>query len=154
MARKVKTEGFRELEVALSALVDMVGGSRATGKNVLKRTLIRAAKPIENDAAANAPVLSGALRRDVKTGTRLTRRQSAQSRKLGKSTVEVHIGVASPAGVQTEFGNQHQAAEPWMRPAWDSNKDGALDTIGQELGQEIAKAAARVAKKAARRAKK
>lgn len=154
MARRVKTEGFRELEGALSALVDMVGGSRATGKNVLKRTLIKAATPIERDAAANAPVLSGSLRRDVKTGTRLTRRQAAAARKLGKSTVEIHVGVADPAGVQTEFGNEHQAAEPWLRPAWDGNKDQALDTIGLEMGGEIARAAGRVAKKAARKAGK
>lgn len=153
MARKVKLQGFRELEADLSNLVDMVGGSKATGKNVLKRVLLKAADPIERDAAANAPQLSGTLRRDVKTGTRLTRRQAGMARKLGKSSVEVHVGVADPAGVQTEFGNQHQAAEPWLRPAWDGNKDGALDTIGSELGSEIARASARAAKKAARRAR-
>lgn len=154
MARRVKTEGFRELEAALSDLVNMVGGSRATGKNVLKRTLLKAAEPIERDAAANAPELSGTLRKDVKTGTRLTRRQAGLARKAGKSSVEVHVGVADPAGVQTEFGNANQAAQPWLRPAWDGNKDGALDTIGTELGGQIARAAARVAKKAARRARK
>ena len=154
MKRAVKVEGFRETEAALSDLVDMIGGSRATGKNVLKRVLLKAAAPIEADAAANAPQLSGRLRRDVKTGTRLTRRQAARARKLGKSTVEVHVGVADPAGVQTEFGNEHQRAEPWLRPAWDANADGALATIGAQLRPEIAKAADRAGRKAARRAGK
>lgn len=153
MTRKVKVEGLRELEAALSDLVDMIGGSRATGKNVLKRVLLKAAKPIESDAAANAPQLTGRLAREVTTGTRLNRRQAAMARKQGKSTVEVHVGVADPAGVQTEFGNEHQRAQPWFRPAWDANSDGALATISTELGPEIAKAAARVSKKAARLAK-
>ncbi len=154
MAQTVKVEGFRETEAALSDLVDMIGGSRATGKNVLKRVLVKAAKPIESDAAANAPQLSGRLAGDVKTGTRLTRRQAGMAKALGKSTVELHVGVSDPAGVQTEFGNEHQRAEPWLRPAWDANSQGALDTISTELGPEIAKAAARVSKKAARKAGK
>jgi HK97 gp10 family phage protein len=147
MARTVKVEGFRELEGALAGL------PKATGKNVLKRVLLKAAKPVEDDAAANAPELSGRLRRDVKTGTRLNRRQAAMNRKLGKSEVEVHVGVSDPAGVQTEFGNEHQAAQPWLRPAWDGNSEGALETIKSDLGTEIGKAVARVAKRAARRAK-
>lgn len=149
MARQtVKVEGLRELERALADL------PKATGKNVLKRVLVKAAAPIERDAAANAPTLSGHLQRDVKTGTRLTRRQAAMNRKAGPSSAEVHVGVSDPAGVQTEFGNEHQRAEPWLRPAWDANSQGALDTIGGELGNEIDKAAARLAKKAARLAKK
>lgn len=154
MARTVNVEGFRELEAGLSDLVDMVGGSRATGKNVLKRVLNSAADPIAAAAAANAPSLSGRLRRDVKTGTRLTRRQAGIVKKAGKSTVEIHVGVSDPAGVQTEFGNEHQAADPWLRPAWDANSSGALDTIRSGLGEQIEKARARAAKRAAKRAGK
>ena len=146
MRTTVKVDGFRELEAALAEL------PKATGKNVLKRVLLSAAEPIEGDAAANAPHLSGKLARDVKTGTRLTRRQSSMNRKLGKSAVEIHVGVSDPAGVQTEFGNEHQAAEPWLRPAWDANADGALETIKSDLGDEIDKAARRVAKRAAKKA--
>ncbi len=153
MVQRIKVEGFRELEVALTDLVNSVGGSRATGKNVLKRTLIAAARPIENAAAANAPQLTGRLMRDVKTGTRLTRRQARGVRRAGKSSVEVHVGVADPAGVQTEFGNEHQAAQPWLRPAWDANKNVALDIIKTELGTEIEKARVRAARKAARLAR-
>lgn len=148
MARRFKIEGLRETEAALAAL------PKSTGKNVLKRVLIKAAAPIEDDAAANAPELSGHLRRDVKTGTRLTRRQAAMNRKLGKSAVEVHVGVSDPAGVQTEFGNEHQKAEPWLRPAWDANSDGSLEIIKSDLETEIDRAATRLAKKAARRARK
>jgi hypothetical protein len=37
-----------------------------------------------------------------------------------------------------------------MRPAWDANKDAALDVIKTELRTEIIKAAKRLAKKAAK----
>lgn len=143
---KVKVEGLRELEAALAEL------PKATGKNVLRRVLIKAAQPIEADAAAAAPELTGRLRRDVSTGTRLNRRQAAMARRLGKSEVEVHVGVNDPAGVQNEFGNAHQRPQPFLRPAWDANRQGALETISSDLGAEIAKSAARLARRAARRA--
>ena len=50
-----------------------------------------------------------------------------------------------------EFGSSKQAAHPYMRPAWDAEKDRALEIIKAQLGPEIMKTAARVAK---RRAKK
>lgn len=148
MANRFRVDGLRELERALAQL------PKATGKNVLKRTLMRAAEPIEQAAEEKAPELSGALKRDVKTGTRLTRRQARTARRQGKFTAEVHVGVADPAGVQTEFGNARQAAEPWFRPAWDSTQDQALDIIKDELGSEIEKAATRLARKAARQARR
>ena len=59
-------------------------------------------------------------------------------------------GVNDPAGVQQEFGNEHNPPQPFARPAWDANKTRALDIIKDELGGEIMKAARRLAKKAAR----
>lgn len=148
MRSEFKFEGGRELEKALADL------PRATAKNVTRRVLKSAAKPIEKDAEANVPVLSGTLREDVNTGTRLNRRQSAINRKMGKSEVEVHVGVEDPAGVQTEFGNEHQAATPWLRPAWDANKLGALSVIATNLWTEIRKSAQRLARKAAKTTKR
>lgn len=148
MARKVKIEGLRELEAALADL------PRGTGKNVLRRVLKKAAAPIESTAEALAPHLTGTLERNINMGTRLTRRQAQMVRKAdSKSSAEIHVGTADPAGIQTEFGNANQNAEPWLRPAWDQNKEGALNTIANDLGGEIEKAAARLARKAARAAR-
>ena len=147
MRNRFKIEGLRETERALSDL------PRATAKNVTRRVLRRRAEPIERAAEANAPTLSGALKEDVKTGTRLSRRQAGMNRRMGKSEVEVHVGVVDPAGVQTEFGNEHQDAEPWLRPAWDANWRGALDGIADDLWNETKKAADRAARKAARLAR-
>lgn len=149
MNQKFKIDGLRETEAALAEL------PKATGKNVLRRVLKAAAAPIESAAQSMAPHLTGTLERKIVTGTRLTRRQAQMVRKAdSKSSAEIHVGTADPAGIQTEFGNVHQAAEPWLRPAWDENKDGALNTIATDLGTEVEKAAIRLARKSARAAKK
>ncbi|KUO53196.1 MAG: hypothetical protein APF82_00995 [Sphingomonadales bacterium BRH_c42] len=148
MAQRVRIAGLRELENALANL------PKATGKNVLRRVLRKAAAPIESTAEALAPRFTGTLESKIVTGTRLTRRQAQMVRRAdSKSSAEIHVGTSDPAGVQTEFGNAHQAPDPWLRPAWDQNKDGALNTISGELGGEIEKAAQRLARKAARRAR-
>jgi len=144
----VHVEGLSELDRALGAL------PKSTGKAVLRRTLKKAGQPIADDAAAKAPVLTGALQISIGVGTKLTKRQSKLHRKMfknDKASAEVFVGAGGLAqATQTEFGNEHQAAEPYMRPAWDGNKDKALDIIATELGGEIMKAAQRLAKKAAR----
>lgn len=144
----VTVGGLRELDAALGQL------PKATGKAVLRRTLKKAGQPIAEDATAKAPRLTGALQISIGVGTKLTRRQSKLHRKMfkdDKASAEVFVGAGGLAqATQTEFGNEHQAAEPYMRPAWDGNKDRALDTIKSELGAEIMKAAQRLAKRAAR----
>lgn len=145
---RFKIEGLRELERALADL------PRSTGRGVLRRVLKKAAEPIAADAEANAPRNTGALSREVTVASRLTRHQARMQRRMGKSEMEMHIGVRRTAGVQNEFGNANQPAQPFMRPAWDANKDSALRTIADDLGSEIEKAAARQARKTARLAKK
>lgn len=82
----------------------------------------------------------------MQIGTRLTKRQAAGQRKLGKSEVEIHIGT------RDRLANITEMHSPYMRPAWDKNKNRALETIKSDLGTEIDKAARRVAKRAAKRA--
>lgn len=145
--KQFKIEGLRDLEAALADL------PRSTGRGVLRRVLKKAGEPIASAAEANAPRNTGALSREITVASRLTRRQAGMQRGLGKSEMEMHIGVRRPAGMMNEYGIG-QRAQPFMRPAWDGGKDEALRTIGTDLGTEIEKAAARAARKAARLAKK
>jgi HK97 gp10 family phage protein len=138
---KVRVSGFRELEASLSEL------PKATGKNVLRRVLKAAGEPIRSAAEENAPVLTGQLEASIVTATRLTRRQARLAKRANKSTVEMHVGTKNQAAVPQEFGTIAQAAQPFMRPAWDGNKDQALEIIKSDLGSEIEKAAARLAKR-------
>ena len=148
VSKTVRIEGLSELDAALGAL------PKATAKAVLRRALRKAAKPIEESGRNNAPLgPTGNLKNSYGTGTKLTRRQARMHRKMfkdDKASAEMFVGPNDPADIQTEFGNAHQQAEPHLRPAWDANKDRALNVIKEELGAEIMKAAKRLAKKAAK----
>lgn len=142
-----KIEGLKELDDALSEL------PKATARNVLLRTLKEQGEPIRDAGEANAPKLKGGLKQSYTTGTKLSRRQKSQNNK--ESMVEVYIGPGPhPKGVQTEFGNAHQAAHPHLRPAFDANVMKVLDGIKKSLAEQIEKARARLARKAERLAAK
>lgn len=140
---KFKIDGLAELDEALTEL------PKATARNVLLRTLKEQGKPIRDDGERNAPKDKGGLKQSYTVGTKLSRRQKSQNKK--ESMVEVYIGPGPHAkGVQTEFGNAHQAAHPHLRPAFDSNVQRVLDGIKKELSDQIEKARVRLARKSAR----
>jgi HK97 gp10 family phage protein len=141
-----RVEGLRALEAALKEL------PKATGKNVARRALIKAAKPFDERwrSIASGFQDTGAL---VESGgvtpAKLSRRQSKLHRKA--SPIEVQAGPGpDPAAVQNEFGNNHQEAQPFVRPAWDATKGDMPEAVGRELAVEIAKSAARLARRRAR----
>lgn len=126
-------------------------GTKATQKNVLVRTLKKAAKGFDDAASSLAPVETGKLQISVITGTQLTRRQRSSAYKAGSLGVaEVHVGTALSRGLFQEFGTSKMPASPFMRPAWDNEKGRSLETIKTELWVEIEKAAARAARKRAK----
>ena len=141
-----KVEGFRDLEKALMEL------PKATAKAAVRRILKKAAKPIADAGRANAPEREGGLKESYGVGTRLTKRQRKVSKK--QSEVEVYAGPNDPAAIQTEFGNEHQAAEPHLRPAWDAEKRNALEIIKKEMWAEVEKSIARFRKRQARKARR
>ena len=172
MASVVKLEGLRELEDSLKQF------SRSTGKNVLGRALAKAAEPIRAAAEAKAPKDTGALQMSIKTKIRRNLRNkgmvlavigpemgayrqlqnpvayAAKGVRAGKSRTYQVGSTPGVYGNWIEFGTSDTPAQPFMRPAWEAHKDGALDIMKTELAVEIDKAAARAAKKAARLAAK
>lgn len=156
MRTTIKIEGLADLERALLEL------PKATGKAVLRRTGLKALAPFVASVKAKAPVDAdpsntpkrppGTLRDSYHSGTKLNARQKKAARKEGKSYVEVYAGTSDPAGIQTEFGNIHQPAQPHARPAWDETSGEALVIVKTELGAEITKTAKRLAAKARRKA--
>lgn len=148
MAKQTFTiEGLAELDEALTEL------PKATARNVLKRVLVEQGQPIRDEGERLAPRLTGGLKASYTVGTKLSRRQKGMNRK--ESDVEIYIGPGPSAkSIQTEFGNAHQAAEPHLRPAFDSNVQRVLNGIKDSLAAEIEKARKRLAKKAERLAAK
>lgn len=169
---KVQVEGLKDLEQALTEL------PKATSRNVLLRALKKAAQPITDAAQAKAPVETGQLRDSIIVTSRVRNRvglteyaqtmastgdyKEAQSALRtarreggpGGARAEVNIGPTAPHAHLLEFGTVKMSAHPFMRPAWESEKDGALIDISNELKAEIEKARARLARKAARLAAK
>jgi HK97 gp10 family phage protein len=161
----VSTSGFRELDKALAEL------PKATARNVLRRTLVKAGQPIADEASRLAPVDSGKLAGRIAVSARLKNRTgsaefaAAMRAGLGRdaavsalrqarrdaagqgSFAEMYVGPARGVLAYAhlvEFGTVKMSPKPFMRPAWDGKKREALDIIRRELGNEIVMAARRV----------
>jgi HK97 gp10 family phage protein len=150
----MKLEGFAELDEALAELEKM-----ATQKAVLRRALKKAAQPTADKASGMAPVLTGALAGSVTVSTKLDKRQAGLHRKMfrdDRAAVEMFVGPSYTLGAGgrhghlLEFGTYKMAAQPFMRPAWDSDKMALLDRLKVELRAEIDRTVARAARRAAR----
>ena len=169
---EVSIEGLKELEEALKEL------PKATGKNVLRRAMTNAANPIAEAARGMAPVKTGKLKESIAVSrVRFSsgsagKRAFAEAMARGASRSEAagaakaaNVGADSdvttsavvvvgpgrhPQAIFQEFGTVHNSPRAFMRPAWDTNKMNALETIKVELANEIEKARARLAKKALR----
>lgn len=146
MARsKVKIEGLRELDRALGQL------PKATAKAALRQVLKDAAEPMAQAARAAAPRDEYHLFESIDVSTRLSRRQRGLHRSQETpSFQEMFVGTNNPAGVQQEFGNERHVAQPFLRPAWDAQKQPTLERISNSLWLRISQAAQRLAKRAAR----
>lgn len=174
IVRRARVEGLAELDKALAEL------PKATQRNTLHRVLKKAAEPIADAMIAKAPVRTGKLRDSIAISTKIKNNvgkaeyRAALKAGLGKeaavsamrtarrnatgekSFAEVFVGPAKGGahGIFNEFGTVHMSPQPFVRPAWDSEQDTALEIIKSNLGDEIMKSAQRVAKRAARNAAK
>lgn len=167
MSIRVSVSGFAELDKALGQL------PKATARNVLKRTLDKAAQPIVDEAKTLVPVRTGTLRDSIVASTKVKNktgkaefaaamraglgrdtavaalRQARRDAKGQGSFAETFVGPARGKGVIgyahiVEFGSVNDPPRPYMRPAWDSKQREALAIIRAELGNEIIKAARRI----------
>lgn len=145
MTITVRVAGLKELDEALKQL------PKSVGKTVLRNALKKAAAPVVADAKANAPRDRGDLAESIDIRATLTRRQRRMRARRG--AVEMFIGPSFPLGAHghlVEFGTVKMPARPFLRPAWDSNKERVLETFGKLIWAELAKAAKRLAKRAAK----
>lgn len=137
---KVKVQGLRELERSLLEL------KVSTARNVGRRTLRQALEPMAEAARQNvAQDRTGELRESI--GVTTGRPKGKGYRRQDR--IEAHMGPGQqPQAIQEEFGNRRQSPRPFMRPAWDAEKMGALEGVKTILGEEIGKAVQRAARKA------
>lgn len=155
---RVRLDGAKELQNALRELPKRVG------KAAVKRALLKAGKPIAQQAKALAPIGTGRLKRTIRISTTLSRRQRrtrAKGADATETTVYIGAGPSRHAHL-VEFGSGERTtgtgkstgampAHPFLRPAWDAGKGRALADFGRLLWIEIEKAAKRLARKVAKR---
>ena len=168
MSSKVTMEvsGLKELEAALMEL------PKATGKNVLRRALIAAALPIEQEGQqgikvrrVRPAVVTSKVQFSVgNAGKRAfaealsrgaTRMEAGEAAHAANATNEsgeataalLAVGPTKRAFYGFEFGTVSVAPHPFMRPAWHLHKANALETIQTQLRDEIEKARIRLVKK-------
>lgn len=139
----VKVEGLSELKDALEEL------PKSTQSSVMRKVLTEAGQPMAINAVAMAPRRSGRLALSIKVSSSLSKRQRSLNKK--ESPVEVYVG-AGPLRQATlqEFGTAKDRPQPFLRPAWDSGKQPALEYVKTSLGRLITEAAARLATKTAK----
>lgn len=170
MKTTVRIEGLRELDAALGEF------KKSTARAVLHRVLRKAAEPIGEKARQLAPddpeTGPPDLHTSIAVSTRLknptgnaefaavmraggttaeARAALRDARRAGSTSfAEVYVGPSKGGGhgILQEFGTVHHGPQPFMRPAWEQHKSGALDIIKRELGTEIEKTRQRAAKRA------
>lgn len=167
-------EGLKETDDALSQF------SKATARNIGRRALAAGGKMIADHAAsiaADDPETGPPdLHRSIVVSSRLKDRRGLQefhaemsatgnvadavsalreARRTTKSDDVVTMFVG-PAGLPAkyahlvEWGTVHSRAQPFMTPAWEAEKDNALQIIAKELKKQIDLAAKRAAKRLAK----
>jgi HK97 gp10 family phage protein len=127
-------EGARDIERVLEAIGPKLAGQ--VGGNAVRA----GARVIVKEAKRLVPVRSGHLRDSIKIVT-LKKNQKASD------VVGVLIGFEKPSSRIAhliEFGTSHSAAQPFMRPAMDSQHSEILDAIGKALASGVIKKATKI----------
>jgi HK97 gp10 family phage protein len=149
--------------IRIEGLSETVAGlrdefSKATAANVVRRALLAGAQPMAETAEALAPRgptgnLIASISATPAQPSRMTRTGRGSYDKQSEVEVLVEAGPV-PESVFQEFGTRHHRAQPFMRPAFDSEKANSLAIIIKQMAVEIEKARQRAARKAARIAAK
>ena len=142
--------GFKALERNLAELSSLAA-RRTVGRNALKA----GAKPIIDKAKQLVPVKTGKLKASIGVKPKLSPRQKGLHRK--ESPVEMFVGPGGKGAKHAnllEFGTVKQAAQPFMRPAWDQTQNQVLKAVGGAMGAQIEKAAKCQSRRLAKLAKK
>lgn len=159
--------GAKELDAALAEF------TKATARNILQRTLLKAADPILETAQALAPVRKGVLKSKIRKDTRKPKGHSskaafaeamraggtkaeaaayqrAYNEAYGQTFAEAFVGVEGGVAQAwpQEIGTVNHAPQPYIRPAFEQRGADAQRIIETELSGEIERARQRAARKA------
>lgn len=141
---RVQVKGLRELGAAMRALGDDMA------LKIARAATSAAAQPVKKKAIANViaspSVDSGSLKSSVivkrlgKKESKLTSEHIVTVRGRGKKKKDGTRQTEAPHGSKVEFGTVNMPAEPFLRPAFESEKGNALQAIQNTLRRRIDRA--------------
>ncbi len=120
-----KLTGNRELAATFRRL------GAATQGRMLINALEAGALPVQNDAKRRCPVDTGNLRRSIHTG----------NQQSGGTTASVEVGTDVEYAGYVEFGTRFMPAQPYLRPALESQRPDALREAADALRALLGRAA-------------
>ena len=132
----VEITGLKELDAALRALPDAMQAGPVreglkAGAEVLRQSMAHRAP---RDPDVSGVTLAEEMVAEVKVSTK-------------RDTAEARIGPSKRAwyGRFQEFGTEHHAAQPFMRPALDQDGQLAIAALAQAMAAGLERAARRLA---------
>jgi len=128
MYMDIKIEGAKELEKKLLSFEPKLG------RKIIRQALRAGAKVIHTAAKANVPVDTGALKQSLKVKAMRKRRHSYG---VMVATSDGWFKGDEFYGAFLEFGTSKMPAKPFVRPAFDAEKDNAEKIIKNQLQQGI-----------------
>ncbi|WP_374491590.1 HK97-gp10 family putative phage morphogenesis protein [Brachymonas sp.] len=122
-------EGTGELDALLAQAVGALSGP------ALAAAMLPALAAIAEDARARVPVRTGETRDHIQA-----RIEAGTNAATGIVEVaDSAQGQQAHKAIFTEYGTSKEVAEPFMRPAFEANKEAAASAIVQAIIQGIAK---------------
>lgn len=132
-------KGFKELYKLIDHLPEVVK------KIELEPLLVEALEPMAEYARVMAPDDPATpppydLKTSIIVSTRQRTGRAKFDRALGKYDARAYMGpnkYGYPQAVMQEFGTMYHVAQPYMRPAYDSQKHVAVRIIGDGIGKRV-----------------
>lgn len=123
-----KVQGLAEVGEMLRGLPEKVR------EKIIRGAMRKAGNDLRDSVIEKTPVLSGDLKKSIKLVVGFSRRSE---------TMVATVMDTQPAfyGRFVEMGTRHSKAQPFMRPAMESQADSAIETLRAALEAGIEKAA-------------
>jgi len=151
--RSVKLEGFSEFEDQLFQIQTLFLAD-TTARQTLVKAVKTAMQPVYDRVATTAPYNEKSagpihMRDTTKIESRIPNSRDKQSAYVNETDAAIAVVSVKKSAVSlaNEFGTSKMAAQPFLRPALDSNMDNVLTILKSELGRIIPEYAAKAAKR-------
>ena len=151
LARRFAPEKTGELKGSIMVSAKAQGAGADIGKNeysAVIRTAAQAAKAAgqDFDRASVIPEARAALR-NARREAKVSSNAASVELFMGPSKAKTKADAIKR--IVQEFGSRKMRANPYMRPAWDMDKERLLERVTAQMRTEIEKTVARAAKRGA-----